>query len=913
MDPVPPVVRLPVPASPPPALRVPVVAALAPVGVSLALFAVTGSPLTLLFAALGPVTALAGIVDSAIGARRHRRRERRRLAGETERARREIASFHAAERARRREAHPAGPVVGAADPRASVRWRRAGLEPLVVGSGAVRSDLAVEGARDDPDIARLAREAALLPDAPVLAAADRGVGVAGPLPVARAVARGLALQALAGIGPERARLAAVGPAWGDALAALPHAREPTGPAGPVDSILRLVGADGDLARIAVAEDPLALVPVAETVLVAGPDADAAAPRIEPVDLESFAAWCRAVGEAAAELGAAAVGGALPDRVGLGELLAYRPAGTTGAVLGATAGGPVLVDLVADGPHAVVGGTTGSGKSELLVTWIAAMAAGASPGELAFLLVDFKGGAGFAPVADLPHVVGVVTDLDSAAALRAVGSLRAEVRRRETAIAAAGLREHGPASGLPRLVIVVDEYAALVETDPELHALFGDLAARGRSLGVHLVVGTQRPSASVRDAVLANADLRVSLRVRDRADGMALVGSAAPAELPAEPRGRAVASIGGRAPEHLQVAIASAEDIAAIRRRWDAAPRPRRPWRDPLPSRIAPHELAGLFDEPAPADAAVIGAIDRPDLQAVLPWSWHPDGLALVLGGPRSGRSGLVSAIASVAPSLLVPEEPAAAWDAIEALAGATGDHGGLAVLVDDLDLLASRLDPEHRQVLLDRIAGLARAAPRLGLGIVATAASLDGAIRSLEPLVRSRILLRMPSRQEHLLAGGDGASWDRRLPPGGAIVDGHRAQLIDAPPPPATSPRIRARPLGEGPLAVVAAAPAAVAERLAAAGRRVIGIEEALAALAVGAGPAGLAPDAAVVADPAAWQARWGALETIGASARVLVNGLDPARFRTATGARVLPPPLPDEEGWCWMLDNGSAVRARLP
>ena len=155
-------------------------------------------------------------------------------------------------------------------------------------------------------------------------------------------------------------------------------------------------------------------------------------------------------------------------------------------------GPIDLDLVADGPHAIVGGTTGSGKSALLTAWILALAAAHPPERLVLLLVDCKGGATFDPLAALPHVAGVVTDLDPEDAERAVASLGAELRRREQAVRDAGGQDI-TATGLPRLVVVVDEYRALVDRAPDLAALFGDLAARGRSLGVHLVLCTQRPA------------------------------------------------------------------------------------------------------------------------------------------------------------------------------------------------------------------------------------------------------------------------------------------------------------------------------------------------------------------------------------------------------------------------------------
>ncbi|WP_268904838.1 FtsK/SpoIIIE domain-containing protein, partial [Clavibacter zhangzhiyongii] len=264
----------------------------------------------------------------------------------------------------------------------------------------------------------------------------------------------------------------------------------------------------------------------------------------------------------------------PSRVPFAELPAVATPGippasaarALAAVVGVGHDGPVAIDLVADGPHAVVAGTTGSGKSELLVTWMAALAAAHPPEEVTVLLVDFKGGAAFDPLLVLPHAVGLVTDLDGQGARRALESLRAEIRHRERTLREAGARDvDDPAAAgvLPRLVIVVDELAALLADQDGLHEVVADIAARGRSLGMHLVLCTQRPAGVVRDAVLANCDLRLSLRVNNEADSRALLGTPEAASLGDAPVGRCLIGAHGGPARPFQVAVATADDLARV--------------------------------------------------------------------------------------------------------------------------------------------------------------------------------------------------------------------------------------------------------------------------------------------------------------------------------------------------------------
>ena len=269
-----------------------------------------------------------------------------------------------------------------------------------------------------------------------------------------------------------------------------------------------------------------------------------------------------------ELGAADSGCpatvALVDLIGgeiTPEAVLGRWSGTDGSIrmaapIGADGNGPVEVDLVEDGPHLLVGGTTGSGKSELLRTLVAGLAMSADPEHLAFVLIDYKGGAAFDSCADMPHVAGMVTDLDDRLAERALVCLEAELRYREKRLRKAGAenlaefhaqRATGAVSGtgnpLPRLVVMVDEFATLAAELPEfLDSLVG-IAQRGRSLGVHMVLATQRPAGVVTDDIRANTSCRICLRVTDRHDSNDVIGAPDAAAIPRRRPGRALARFG----------------------------------------------------------------------------------------------------------------------------------------------------------------------------------------------------------------------------------------------------------------------------------------------------------------------------------------------------------------------------------
>ncbi|NNN21144.1 MAG: cell division protein FtsK, partial [Acidimicrobiales bacterium] len=220
-----------------------------------------------------------------------------------------------------------------------------------------------------------------------------------------------------------------------------------------------------------------------------------------------------------------------------------------ALVGQSATDAFYIDLRTQGPHALVGGTTGAGKSEFLQSWIMGMSLAHSPDRVTFLLVDYKGGSAFGDCAKLPHTVGMVTDLSEHLARRALVSLVAELRYREhilnrkKAKDLLELERRGDPQCPPSLVIVIDEFAALVSELPEFVDGVVNVAQRGRSLGLHLILATQRPAGVIKDNLRANTNLRVALRMADEADSTDVLGVPIAASFDPSIPGRGAAKLG----------------------------------------------------------------------------------------------------------------------------------------------------------------------------------------------------------------------------------------------------------------------------------------------------------------------------------------------------------------------------------
>lgn len=236
-------------------------------------------------------------------------------------------------------------------------------------------------------------------------------------------------------------------------------------------------------------------------------------------------------------------------------------------IGLMPGGKVrslLFSADGDGVHGMIAGTTGSGKSELLLTLIVGLAAKYDPSVINFVLVDYKGGAAFDPFRTLPHCVDIVTNLQGTAGVRTFTALRSELNRRSKLIADTNVKHivHYRQKGLhitrepfPFLFVIVDEFAEMVKENPDFKAQLDSITRLGRALGVSLILATQRPAGAVTDQMRANMKFRICLRVETMEDSRELLRRSDAAFLPPNIPGRAYVQVGNENVELMQVARA----------------------------------------------------------------------------------------------------------------------------------------------------------------------------------------------------------------------------------------------------------------------------------------------------------------------------------------------------------------------
>ncbi len=478
-----------------------------------------------------------------------------------------------------------------------------------------------------------------------------------------------------------------------------------------------------------------------------------------------------------------LGGSLPDNVALFSLGGIgEPAGaelrdrwraeasqtSLVATFALSEDGPLAVDLVADGPHGLIAGTTGAGKSELLRSLVAALAAEHSPERVNFVLIDYKGGSAFAQCAELPHTVGMVTDLDDHLGERALRSLEAELRYRERVLRdhrASDLIEYGRlvadrrAAALPRLLVIIDEFATLAAELPDFVPSLVGIAQRGRSLGVHLILATQRPSGAVNENIRANTNLRVCLRVQTPQDSLDVIDSPAAAKIPRKQPGRAHVRLGpselipvqtalvtgttpvgsaaavslepfglpadadgsdGREPEGLGSRSDLQRLVSAATEAFGPDQALRRPWLPPLPGDV---DLGALLDYGPPRPLAgerglivPLALADDPDAQAQYPVGWNLNAGNLLLYG--IGGSGTTTALATIALALASIADPANVH--VYVLDFGAGELAPL-VSLPHVGAVIGASEHERQQRLLRRLRGELQA--RRGLDPAARAAA----------------------------------------------------------------------------------------------------------------------------------------------------------------------------------------------
>ena len=354
-----------------------------------------------------------------------------------------------------------------------------------------------------------------------------------------------------------------------------------------------------------------------------------------------------------------------------------------------------------GPHGLCIGATGSGKSELLRTVVAGMIARHSSDELNLVLIDFKGGATFLGLEGLPHVAAVITNLAAEAHLvaRAKEALGGEVHRRQQLLRGAGhainlasyqqQRGSDPTlPGLPTLFIVVDEFAELLAQQPDFAELFTMIGRVGRSLGVHLLLASQRLDEGRLRGLESHLSYRICLKTSTAAESRAVLGVVDAAELPAEPGaallrtgdgrlvrfqatylGAKVADCAPVAPSNPAVRLFTSTPVAAPlagggdgrtafdmivdRFRGRGSPA-HQVWLPPLTRSPAFSELAGVGG----GDLTVaIGLVDLPYEQRRAPLVVElggGGGNAAVVGAPQSGKS---STLRTMITALAVRHDP----------------------------------------------------------------------------------------------------------------------------------------------------------------------------------------------------------------------------------------------------------------
>lgn len=441
------------------------------------------------------------------------------------------------------------------------------------------------------------------------------------------------------------------------------------------------------------------------------------------------------------------------------------------------GKPLLLDLKESalggmGPHGLVVGATGSGKSELLRSLVIALAVTHHPDQLNFVLVDFKGGATFAAMAELPHVAGMITNLEDDVALvdRMHDALFGEQRRRQERLRQAGnlasVRDHeqlrsagADLEPLPSLLVIVDEFAELLAARPDFIDLFVAVGRVGRSLGMHLLLASQRVDEGRLRGLESHLSYRIGLRTFSAVESRAVIGATDAYQLPSAPGGGYL-KVADTAPQRFHAAFTSSpcrrpgRGTASVPRRQDTvadaavsrlrpgAERAHQVWLPPLEPTIAlDRVLPPLADDPERGLVArgwpgvgrlavPVGLVDKPRDQAqhllVVDLAGAEGNLAVV-GAPQSGKSTLLRTLLT---ALFVTHAPSEAQAYCLDFGG-----GGLLALAQapHVGAVAGRLEREWSRRVVSEVEAVLARRERLfqerGIDSVATFRALRAAGR----------------------------------------------------------------------------------------------------------------------------------------------------------------------------------------
>ncbi|GAB6424148.1 type VII secretion protein EssC [Bacillus luti] len=366
---------------------------------------------------------------------------------------------------------------------------------------------------------------------------------------------------------------------------------------------------------------------------------------------------------------------------------------------------------AHGPHGLIAGTTGSGKSEIIQSYILSLAVNFHPYEVAFLLIDYKGGGMANLFKNLPHLLGTITNLDGAQSMRALASIKAELQKRQRLFGENDVnhinqyqklyKEGLVSEPMPHLFLISDEFAELKSEQPEFMKELVSTARIGRSLGIHLILATQKPSGVVDDQIWSNSKFKLALKVQNTSDSNEILKTPDAAEITLP--GRAYLQVGNNEiyelfqsawsgadyvenkedKEHLDATIYAindlgqyeilSEDLSGLGSSKEVISVPSeldavidyihdyaevneieplaRPWLPPLPESVYLQDLHAIqfkeawTKEKKPLQATV-GLLDQPELQSQTPLTLDisKDGHVAVFSSPGYGKSTFLQSV-----------------------------------------------------------------------------------------------------------------------------------------------------------------------------------------------------------------------------------------------------------------------------